>query len=147
MRTCVLFICFFLVSSEANKSRISAPSLVTAIAKESVTIHCQYDPRYRDYEKYWCKGAIHNFCRAVVKTTGFSTSNRTAMSDDKYDGVLTVTVHDLQLEDSGKYWCAISKPLRNIFAGVFLQVLKAVSSSSGFRKHGQFCVGSSLVPC
>ncbi|XP_023649433.1 CMRF35-like molecule 8 isoform X2 [Paramormyrops kingsleyae] len=124
MRTCVFFICFFLVSSEA-KSRISAPSLVTAIAKESVTIQCHYDPRYRNHEKYWCRGAIRDFCRAVVKTTGSNTNNRTAMSDDRYNGVLTVTVHDLQLKDSGKYWCAISITLKDIFAGVFLQVLKA----------------------
>uniref|UniRef100_A0A3B3SKL1 Ig-like domain-containing protein n=1 Tax=Paramormyrops kingsleyae TaxID=1676925 RepID=A0A3B3SKL1_9TELE len=109
------------VSSEA-KSRISAPSLVTAIAKESVTIQCHYDPRYRNHEKYWCRGAIRDFCRAVVKTTGSNTNNRTAMSDDRYNGVLTVTVHDLQLKDSGKYWCAISITLKDIFAGVFLEL-------------------------
>uniref|UniRef100_A0A8C9W4M1 Immunoglobulin domain-containing protein n=1 Tax=Scleropages formosus TaxID=113540 RepID=A0A8C9W4M1_SCLFO len=127
MRNCALFISFFLgpVSRTMVWTKISAPSLVTGSLGTSITVRCHYSPLYKNHTKYWCEGVIYELCKIVVKTTKPRRWGRASIRDDTQNGFFTVTTSALRWSDKGKYWCVIARPGRNVFTGVFLEIVKA----------------------
>ncbi|XP_038018682.1 polymeric immunoglobulin receptor-like [Motacilla alba alba] len=85
-------------------------------AKESgnVSVQCHY--KIADYEtvsKAWCKKEEGEMCNVLVTTrpespAGNSTARkRVRIQDDTRQGIVTVTMEQLQVQDSGVYWCAL----------------------------------------
>lgn len=102
--------------------QLSAPEVVTASSGGSVTVSCQYDLTFRENTKYWCKGAVYDFCVIVVTTSKNPIRDRSSIADDKEEGVFSVTVESFGKSDEGMYWCVISTPGRNIHKAVRLLV-------------------------
>lgn len=115
----------WIIQHAAESLLLSAPEVVKATNKGSVTVPCQYDLQYKENTKYWCKGKIYEFCRIVVKTPKKRSTNRTFIADDKEAGVFSVTMTSIRPSDKDKYWCVIATSGRNIFTGVSLLVSQA----------------------
>lgn len=114
-------LCLFGLTKHAVESvQLSAPKEVTAAYGGSVTVSCQYNPRFREYTKYWCKGQRYELCAIVVKTPKDRPSNRSFIADDKEAGVFTVTMTSLKESDQDMYWCVIARHGRNIYTSVKL---------------------------
>lgn len=115
----------WIIQHAAESLLLSAPEVVKATNRGSVTVPCQYDLQYKENTKYWCKGKIYEFCRIVVKTPKKRFNNRTFIADDKEAGVFSVTMTSIRQSDEDKYWCVIATSGRNIFTGVSLLVSQA----------------------
>uniref|UniRef100_A0A672JFF7 Ig-like domain-containing protein n=2 Tax=Salarias fasciatus TaxID=181472 RepID=A0A672JFF7_SALFA len=111
-----------------GSSRLSAPGAVTGAYGGSVTVSCRYSPRFKDNTKYWCRGPVYELCTIVTKTSWGQPNDRTSIVDDKESEVFTVTVTSLQESDKDMYWCVISRPGRNVYAGVRLHLSHAATT-------------------
>ncbi|XP_053173997.1 CMRF35-like molecule 7 [Scomber japonicus] len=116
----------------------STPTVVTAEYGGSVEVPCQYDLKFRDNTKYWCKGIVYELCKIVVR--GGQASDRASISDDKEAGVFTVTMTSLRKSDDDVYWCVISSPGRNTHTRVRL-----VISQTGITPTDTTPTNSSLI--
>ncbi|XP_053854452.1 polymeric immunoglobulin receptor-like [Vidua macroura] len=85
-------------------------------AKESgnVSVQCHYKiADYRTVSKAWCKKKEGGMCNVLVTTRSESPAgNSTAregvrIQDDTQQGFVTITMEQLQVQDSGVYWCAL----------------------------------------
>ncbi|XP_065710747.1 triggering receptor expressed on myeloid cells 1 [Patagioenas fasciata] len=86
-------------------------------AKESgnVTVQCTYSiTDYRAVTKAWCKQSAGNRCNVLVNTEWWPSGylsppqqGRVTIQDDTSSGVVTITMEELQIKDSGVYWCAL----------------------------------------
>ncbi|KAG9329951.1 hypothetical protein JZ751_028522, partial [Albula glossodonta] len=93
------------VSNHTNSVR--TVSSLTVQAGGSVTIPCHYDERYEHHVKYWCKGYHWNYCTPIVRTDSPQRKGGVSITDDPAQQVFTVTLSDLQVNDSDTYWCAV----------------------------------------
>ncbi|KAK6492129.1 CMRF35-like molecule 3 isoform X2 [Huso huso] len=82
----------------------------------SVSIQCDYDQYYKDHEKYWCKGKDWSAC--IIQRN----EDKVSISDNKTQGVFTVTVRRLEKGDEDQYWCAIETMFYDINIPVYLKV-------------------------
>ncbi|XP_029565738.1 polymeric immunoglobulin receptor-like [Salmo trutta] len=70
----------------------------------STTIPCLYDLKYKTNVKYWCKEDYLKRCSLDVHTKSIY---KASIYDDINKQTFTVTMTDLEPEDSGRYWCAV----------------------------------------
>nr|XP_020467560.1 CMRF35-like molecule 1 [Monopterus albus] len=117
---------FWLTKHRVDPFQLSAPKVVTAAYGGSVTVSCQYNNRYRENKKYWCKGQIYELCRIVVKTPMKQSSDRSSIIDDKEAGVFTITMTSIGESDQDMYWCVIATSGRNIHTGIKILVSHTV---------------------
>ncbi|MGH0132088.1 UNVERIFIED_CONTAM: hypothetical protein FKN15_027709 [Acipenser sinensis] len=82
----------------------------------SVSIQCDYDQYYKDHKKYWCKGKDWSAC--IIQRN----EDKVSISDNKTQGVFTVTVRRLEKGDEDQYWCAIETMFYDINIPVYLKV-------------------------
>uniref|UniRef100_A0A8C9NWV8 Uncharacterized LOC103823355 n=1 Tax=Serinus canaria TaxID=9135 RepID=A0A8C9NWV8_SERCA len=85
-------------------------------AKESgkVSVQCHYKiAEHSTASKAWCKQGEGKTCSVLATTRSESpAANSTAqegvrIQDDTQQGIVTVTMEQLQVQDSGVYWCAL----------------------------------------
>ncbi|XP_076214018.1 polymeric immunoglobulin receptor-like [Aptenodytes patagonicus] len=86
-------------------------------AKESgnVSVRCPYSaPDYGTVSKAWCKEGDRKACTILVHTnlepSGYLRTpqqGRVTIQDDTQQGIVTITMEELQAQDSGVYWCAL----------------------------------------
>ncbi|KAM9268619.1 polymeric immunoglobulin receptor-like [Morus bassanus] len=86
-------------------------------AKESgnVSVQCQYSAHhYGAVNKAWCKEGAQEACTAMVNTiskpSGYLRAprqGRVTIQDDTQQGTVTITMEEVQAQDSGVYWCAL----------------------------------------
>ncbi|KAK6472080.1 CMRF35-like molecule 1 [Huso huso] len=101
-----------LLAALSGAAALSGPDQVNGLLRESVTIQCRYGKDYKDSVKYWCKGQFRISCITLISTDDLQTNDRISISDNKTEGVFTVTMRQLREEDEGYYCCGIrSKPL------------------------------------
>ncbi|XP_037537976.1 LOW QUALITY PROTEIN: polymeric immunoglobulin receptor [Nematolebias whitei] len=78
---------------------------------ESLTIPCHYEPQYTNHVKYWCQGALREFCTSLARTDDPQVINpveeRVSIFDDPAQQVFTVTMNKLKEGDSGWYMCGV----------------------------------------
>ncbi|XP_030590507.1 CMRF35-like molecule 3 isoform X2 [Archocentrus centrarchus] len=122
------FCLLWLIQHAVESLVLSAPEVVKATSRSSVTVSCQYDLKFKENTKYWCKGKIYEFCNIVVKTPKNRSNDRSFIVDDKEAGVFTVTMKSLRQSDEDQYWCVIATSGRNIFTGVKLFISQAVTT-------------------
>ncbi|XP_029292163.1 CMRF35-like molecule 3 [Cottoperca gobio] len=121
---------FWLTKHAVDSVQLSAPEVVTGAYGGSVTVRCQYDQKFRQYTKYWCRGPIYELCDIVVKTPRRQLSERSSIADDKKKGVFTVTMTSLREGDEDMYWCVIARSGRNVYSGVRLSVSHTVITTT-----------------
>lgn len=74
----------------------------------SVSIPCQYESEYKSNVKYLCRGSPWHSCSVKIKTDQ-ANSSKYLIFDDKSQRIVTFTIENLELVDSGVYWCSIDK--------------------------------------
>ncbi|XP_051555222.1 LOW QUALITY PROTEIN: polymeric immunoglobulin receptor [Myxocyprinus asiaticus] len=79
-------------------------SMVNADEGNSVSVQCLYSKSLRSSEKRWCRSGSSNSCIVTDSDGTFSSKNVLIYDDRK--SVFTVTLKQLEMRDSGWYWCA-----------------------------------------
>ncbi|XP_032566794.1 CMRF35-like molecule 1 [Chiroxiphia lanceolata] len=111
-------------------------------AKESgnVSVQCQYkNTDYGAVSKAWCKEEAGTSCEILVTTSSGPSGNqrtsqdgRVRIQDDTQQGIVTITMEQLQAQDSGVYWCALHEISGlSRMEEVTLEVSKALSDTEG----------------
>eukprot|EP00073_Rattus_norvegicus_P039126 XP_008766645.1 PREDICTED: CMRF35-like molecule 5 isoform X3 [Rattus norvegicus] len=91
---------------------LTGPKEVSSQEQGSLTVRCQYGSWWKDYRKYWCRGAEWSSCKILVETDASEClvkKNRVSMRDNQTNFIFTVTMEDLRMSDAGIYWCGITK--------------------------------------
>ncbi|CAM4587098.1 unnamed protein product [Leuciscus chuanchicus] len=78
-------------------------SMVSADEGRSVTVQCLYSKNLRSSERRWCCSGNWNSCM-VTDSEGTFSSRNVFIHDDK-NSMFTVTLTQLEMRDSGWYWC------------------------------------------
>ncbi|KAG7477813.1 hypothetical protein MATL_G00073590 [Megalops atlanticus] len=86
---------------------IWGPGEVKGREHGTLTIECSYDAYYKEYVKYWCYGENFKTCTPLAKSNAVI-SSKVSLREDKRKRAFYITMNDLTVQDSGKYWCAIS---------------------------------------
>ncbi|KAM8771465.1 CMRF35-like molecule 9 isoform 2-T2 [Acanthopagrus schlegelii] len=91
-------------------------------------ISCPYDSGYEVYPKYFYKGLyVHR--QIVIETAagkqGSSQNGKYYICDDTKQRVLHATIHNVNLNDAGTYWCWIDAYLFDPRTEIELKVYKA----------------------
>lgn len=92
-----------------------------------MTLRCTYGEEQRTRTKYWCRegGLFISRCSdkiIVGEDSREATKNRVSFRDSPSELAFTVTLRDLMLKDSGKYWCGAQKLGREEWFEVSLTV-------------------------
>ncbi|XP_040975782.1 uncharacterized protein LOC115335331 isoform X4 [Aquila chrysaetos chrysaetos] len=82
---------------------------------DDVSVQCPYSASYYGaVSKAWCKEGAREACTILVTTdlkpSGYRKKiqqGRFTIQDDTQQGMVTVTMEKLQVQDSGVYWCAL----------------------------------------
>ncbi|XP_027752610.1 polymeric immunoglobulin receptor-like isoform X2 [Empidonax traillii] len=112
----------------------------TAEESGNVSVRCLYkNTDYGAVSKAWCKEGAGTPCEILVTTSSEASGNqrtsqdgRVRIQDDTQRGIVTITMEQLQTQDSGVYWCALhetSGPFR--MEEVTLKVSKALADTEG----------------
>ncbi|XP_069489127.1 CMRF35-like molecule 1 [Ambystoma mexicanum] len=72
---------------------------------ESLRVQCEYPDTYRNNGKTWCRER-GDVCDLIVRAPDRTSSGRTTIWDNKTLQLISVTFENLQVLDSGEYWCA-----------------------------------------
>lgn len=90
---------------------ITGPEAVRGLERGLLTVQCRYDPGWKTYWKWWCRGVILGSCKVLVKTdkSAFGMKDRVSIRDDQTNHTFTVTMKELRPEDTDTYWCGIEK--------------------------------------
>ncbi|XP_040605964.1 CMRF35-like molecule 1 isoform X2 [Mesocricetus auratus] len=105
-------ILFWVSGFSTAKDPITGSSTVSGQERGSLTVWCRYDPHWKGYKKYWCRGADWGTCATLVKTDTSEKlveKNRVSIRDNQTDFIFIVTMEDLRISDAGIYWCGIQK--------------------------------------
>lgn len=97
-----------------------------------VDILCRYDIGYETYPKYLYKGD-YGKREIIINTTKFKTTTQKGkynLRDDTKERILHVTIHNLNLNDGGTYWCEIDANTFDPKTEIKLSVYKGMSKLS-----------------
>ncbi|XP_070976374.1 polymeric immunoglobulin receptor-like isoform X1 [Oncorhynchus clarkii lewisi] len=105
---------------------------VTGYEEQTVSIHCMYDEKTEDNEKYFCKVTTQSRCIDDVKvTTTKSQNGRFSLFDNRTAGAFTVTITRLTQEDAGRYLCGVqNNQALDTLSAVQLDIKNFLSSTS-----------------
>ncbi|KAG1969042.1 polymeric immunoglobulin receptor-like [Pimephales promelas] len=78
-------------------------SMVSGEEGSSVTVQCLYSKNLRSSEKQWCRSGNWKSC--MVTDSGGTFSRRNVLIHDDKNSMFTVTLTQLEMRDSGWYWC------------------------------------------
>ena len=84
---------------------------VSSQVGQSVTLNCQYETRWSTYYLYWYKLLPSGQMTYVIRQDSEVTNarkDRYSVNFKKADKSINLTISALQLEDSAKYFCALS---------------------------------------
>ncbi|KAM8738465.1 polymeric immunoglobulin receptor-like isoform 2-T3 [Acanthopagrus schlegelii] len=95
-----------ILTALAGIHSVTTVSEVSVKAGGSISIPCLYEPQYRNNVKYLCQGYFWTSCSSKVNTNSPS-SGQFSISDDKIQRIFTVTMKNLNEQDTGYYWCAV----------------------------------------
>lgn len=76
----------------------------------SLRVRCQYEKAYKGHNKYWCRGEYGRACRKIVESKGEEKekrNGRVSIRDHMDNLTFTVTLENLNINDTGSYWCRI----------------------------------------
>ncbi|XP_056325722.1 CMRF35-like molecule 9 [Danio aesculapii] len=70
-------------------------------------IPCLYEEKHKANHKYWCWGSVWSSCKTLAYVNTFTDGNKFSITDYPGQSIFTVNWKNLQLSDSGYYWCAV----------------------------------------
>uniref|UniRef100_A0A8I5NJT2 CD300H molecule/pseudo n=1 Tax=Papio anubis TaxID=9555 RepID=A0A8I5NJT2_PAPAN len=93
---------------------VSGPSTVMGTVGESLSVQCQYEEKYKTFNKYWCRQPCLPIWHEMVETRGSEGMVRSdrVITDHPGDLTFTVTLENLTADDAGKYRCGIATILQ-----------------------------------
>ncbi|XP_059128059.1 CMRF35-like molecule 1 isoform X3 [Peromyscus eremicus] len=103
---------FWISGCSTAQDPITGPDMVSGQEQGSLTVHCSYDSSWKNYKKYWCRGADWTTCKILIQTDASKRlvrKDRMSIRDDQTDFIVTVIMEDLRISDAGIYWCAIER--------------------------------------
>lgn len=109
-----------------------------------VTFRCKHKLAWNN-DKYFCKDPCkgNGDVLVIVKYGTTAQSERITLADSG-DGAFTVNINQLQLSDSGRYWCAVDRPGFDTFTAVNLTVEKGTVRTSSHHSfphtYCHFCL-------
>ncbi|KAI1901296.1 hypothetical protein AGOR_G00032850 [Albula goreensis] len=77
---------------------------VSGVEGGNVSILCHYGNSLQETQKMWC--SIGDGVSCVTAGSSEESQSRVRLNDDETQGLLTVTVRELERSDTGWYWCA-----------------------------------------
>ncbi|NXH19158.1 TREM2 protein, partial [Bucco capensis] len=87
-------------------------TVVYGVEGGTISVNCTYNPwQQRWREKSWCRQVEESKCQRVVSARRFwlpflrNRNGTTFIRDDIHQGILTVTMEQLQKQDAGLYQC------------------------------------------
>ncbi|XP_006886448.1 PREDICTED: CMRF35-like molecule 6-like [Elephantulus edwardii] len=89
---------------------LSGPKTVTGTKGGSLGLQCWYKGKYKDNNKFWCRGSVQTACKKIVETKGSErmvSKGRVSIRDFPEQHNFKVTMWDLTVEDEDVYWCGI----------------------------------------
>ncbi|KAL1287093.1 CD300E [Ovibos moschatus] len=89
---------------------LTGPGSVAGTTGSSLRVRCQYEKAYKGHNKYWCRGKYGRGCRKIVETEGEEKekrNGRVSIRDHVDNLTFTVTMENLNMNDTGSYWCRI----------------------------------------
>ncbi|CAJ1067313.1 uncharacterized protein LOC119917590 isoform X2 [Xyrichtys novacula] len=102
-------ISFFLIfTGLTGIDSVTTISKVSVEAGQSISIPCLYGPNHKNNVKYLCQGYEWSSCTYAIRT-GQPNSDRFSISDDKNQGIFTVTIRP---EQTDHYWCFVEMDRR-----------------------------------
>ncbi|XP_071399562.1 transmembrane domain-containing protein TMIGD3-like [Centroberyx affinis] len=102
----ILIITLLQISALSN----GKSTAVTGMEGQSMDFRCEYSVSQQDMAKYFCRIDHTMSCKNLIKTVKHNQwvrSERFRLYDNTTVGVFIVTVDQLVLGDSGKYWCGV----------------------------------------
>ncbi|XP_062922428.1 polymeric immunoglobulin receptor-like [Mobula hypostoma] len=94
----------------SGSTALTGPKKVRGVVGESVTVECRYDQKYKDYVKKWCRGETYVGCNDLVSTEQ-PQKGQVSMTDNKIQGIFSVTMDNLKMSDEGLYQCMIEREM------------------------------------
>ncbi|XP_041704835.2 uncharacterized protein LOC121540216 isoform X2 [Coregonus clupeaformis] len=89
------------------KNSTVTDSQVTLYRGQSLSALCPYDQRYKEDVKYWCRMKGELDCATIVRTDFPLQRGDVSITDDPSQHTSTVTMQNLQTQDTGEYVCAV----------------------------------------
>ncbi|XP_006886447.1 PREDICTED: CMRF35-like molecule-like [Elephantulus edwardii] len=88
---------------------LSGPGTVRGTEGGSLSLQCRYEEKFKNNDKYWCKGPRRISCETLVKTSASEgeEKDRVSIRDCPEQLYFMVTMWGLTAEDEDVYWCAI----------------------------------------
>ncbi|XP_052612183.1 uncharacterized protein LOC128121498 [Peromyscus californicus insignis] len=123
----------FLPGFSTAQDPITGPNMVRGQEQGSLTVRCPYDSSWKDYNKYWCRGADWSSCEIFIQTDASEQlvkKDCVSIRDDQTDFIVTVTMEDLRISDAGIYWCAIERTGRDPHFKVNVNIHPAPETST-----------------
>ncbi|XP_052615409.1 CMRF35-like molecule 3 [Peromyscus californicus insignis] len=102
----------FLPGCSTAPDPITGPDTMRGQEQGSLTVQFHYDSSWKDYKKFWCRGADLRTCEILIQTDASKQlvrKNRVSIRDDQTNFIVTVIMEDLRISDAGIYWCAIQR--------------------------------------
>ncbi|KAF4078856.1 hypothetical protein AMELA_G00186260 [Ameiurus melas] len=109
---------------------------VTGYSGGGVLIKCKYYTKYRENQKYFCKGPWTS-CSYQIKTGAkneWINSGRFSLFDDTKSAEFSVMIRELTVEDAGAYYCGVDKYWMDIYTRVELKVKEDLSYVKSISK-------------
>ena len=106
-----LFSDFFPIGSGVAQKVTQDQSDVSSQLGQSVTLNCRYETSWNTYYLYWYKQLPSGQMTYVIRQGSEATNarkERYSVNFKKADKSISLTISALQLEDSAKYFCALS---------------------------------------
>ncbi|XP_036423596.1 CMRF35-like molecule 3, partial [Colossoma macropomum] len=104
-------------------------SSVSGTVGGNVTVQCHYSDRLKEDEKKWCRSGNLHSCQSQQDIQ--PPQNAKLQLRDEGQGVFTVTLTNLQMDDGGWFWCMIG----GIQAPVHVTVTAASTSQNYTESH------------
>ncbi|XP_038675621.1 CMRF35-like molecule 3 [Scyliorhinus canicula] len=90
----------------SNLCQLTGPEKVSGELGRSITVNCLYDRKYEDNVKQWRKG-LYYITSSVVVSTEHPEKGKVTLTDNRTQGIFSVTMDKLMKSDEGRYWCVI----------------------------------------
>ena len=105
------FLIFFPTGSGVAQKVTQDQSDVSSQVGQSVTLNCRYETSLSTYRLYWYKQLPSGQMTYVIRQGSEATNarkDRYSVNFKKADKSISLTISALKLEDSAKYFCALS---------------------------------------
>ncbi|XP_004749056.1 CMRF35-like molecule 1 [Mustela putorius furo] len=119
-----LLLSFLFLFRLAGSADITGPAEVRGPVGGRLAVHCRYEPWWKIYRKWWCRGAVWSSCRILVRTDGSEQEakrDQVSIKDDWKSQMFTVTMEKLRWNDTDAYWCGIERT--GVDSGVVVKVV------------------------